>query len=82
MDWTALPKWANWIACDESGIWWWYSKRAQVSNKAWTFEPDATLGTGRSYEGCYGAIIPPAYAPKWRGDWRESLTAVPGSVTP
>jgi hypothetical protein len=70
MDWTALPKWARWIACDSFGLWKYHS-----------FQPNR-YGTGWQCPEPYSGNIPLDESPKWRGNWRESLTAVPGRVTP
>lgn len=69
-DWSALTKWANWIAMDESGDWWWYREMPHLDEDGypvWDWQP-----------GNYGDKIPEEYAPKnYKGDWRGSLFKVP-----
>ena len=69
-DWSALPKWANWIAMDKGGMWCWYIDEPLV---------DET-------HGCYLVdeldriwhLIPESYTPKnFTGNWKKSLFEVP-----
>ena len=68
MDWSALPKWANkWIAADSTGYWYGYRARPRV---------DETEGEWE-WTGDDAVHIPPAFAPTWQGDWKDSLTEAP-----
>lgn len=59
-EWPAgMPAWAQWVAMDENGVWYWYQRSPQRDERG--FNAPENLGK-----------IPPDYAPKWTGDWRES----------
>lgn len=69
MDWSALPRWVinsgdGYIAMNEAGDWRAFIETPYAGNSVW-------MG------GVYTCFIPPSYAPKWTGDWRQSLTKVP-----
>lgn len=74
MDWAALPRWIRetdgWIASDCNGDWNGFS--GPTKPRQWPRQK-----TWERCNGQYAVFIPPAYAPKWTGDWRESLTKVP-----
>ena len=65
-DWSALPKWANWIAMDEDGDWYHYSDKPQIDkHPIWVCSE-------------YNEAIPKKYYPKnFTGDWKKSLFNVP-----
>lgn len=68
MDWSLLPGLANkWVAMDEDGQWFAYSERPWIGGEFWTISDNDTEW----------AVIPGDYAPRWSGDWKESLTEVP-----
>lgn len=60
VDWSAMPRWAEWVAMDEDGKWIWFLGEPRKGAANWC---------------CYGVYgeIPHTYAPKWDGDWRDSL---------
>lgn len=64
MDWSALPRWAKWIAMDECRDWAWFADKPRSESREW-------------YSGGKCGVMPVEYAPKWSGDWKDSLTAVP-----
>lgn len=64
MDRSVLPPWIKVIAMDEDGRWFGYAVAPIVLECTWT-PGDETYG-----EHCY---IPPSHAPKWTGDWKDSL---------
>lgn len=63
VDWSAMPKWAEWVAMDADGEWRWFSFREPVV--------DLTSDSWENYQ--FSGKIPPSYAPKWTGDWKDSL---------
>lgn len=64
MDWSALPKWAKWIAMDKGGLWFWYSNDIEHDDVECWFSEDL-----------YGEI-PYSHWPTWSGDWRNSNVEV------
>ena len=54
VNWDAMPAWANWVAMDPSGTWFWYSTKPVKDGEAW--EGESRLGA-----------IPLEYAPKYAG---------------
>jgi hypothetical protein len=60
VDWSVMPKWAEWVAMDEDGKWIWFLGEPRKGAANWC---------------CYGVYgeIPHTYAPKWDGDWKDSL---------
>jgi hypothetical protein len=64
MDTSVLPAWWKSYAMDESGSWWWHSERPTLYmiREEWLYATGALYGK-----------IPPEYAPKWDGDWKDSL---------
>jgi hypothetical protein len=63
VDWSAMPRWAEWVAMDKDGEWTLFSAKPSMDIGCWWSDGDVT----------YLAEIPPSYAPKWDGDWRDSL---------
>lgn len=63
VDWSAMPAWAEWVAMDKDGEWTLFSAKPSMDVGCWWADGDVT----------YLAEIPPSYAPKWDGDWRDSL---------
>ncbi len=39
--WKDAPPWANWLARDTNGEWWWYSDQPCFDGDAWIFEGQA-----------------------------------------
>jgi hypothetical protein len=65
VDWSLMPAWAKFVAMDSTGYWWWYEKKPFTSENTWRSESE------------YYDEIPKDYAPKWEGDWEESLIERP-----
>jgi hypothetical protein len=64
VDWSLMPAWAKFVAMDKSGKWWWYTHKPSLEH-VWCI-----------IDG-FGGVIPSEYAPKWEGDWRNSLIERP-----
>jgi hypothetical protein len=64
IDWSLMPAWAKFVTMDKSGKWWWYTHKPSLEH-AWCI-----------IEGFVGKI-PSEYAPKWEGDWEDSLIERP-----
>lgn len=62
VDWSVMPAWANYIAMEKSGDWYWFNILPRFSKICW-------LNGGDCGE------IPEQYAPKFEGDWKDSLVA-------
>ena len=70
MDWSVLPRWATHIAYNRTCTsWWWYTLEPILLDDEFDIGDEGDCG-----------LIPPAYAPKWTGYWRESLTEVPRTL--
>jgi hypothetical protein len=65
IDWSAMPAWAKFVAMDVGGDWWWYEKKPVISGVMFHCKSE------------YYHEIPSEYAPKWGGDWRNSLIERP-----
>lgn len=62
MDRSVLPAWANKaVAMDVDGEWFCFGCEPRQGEFYWTTNNE-----------CYG-IIPDSHAPKWKGDWKDSL---------
>lgn len=65
VDWSAMPKWAEWYAIDGNGIPRWFNGRMpSIKDDIWV-----------NYE--LWGVVPFEYAPKWSGDWKDSLVKRP-----
>lgn len=64
-DWSTTPPWINYVAMDIDLEWMLYSDKPKQAQSGWRTE------------GPYCAV-PPAFWPKWSGDWKQSLTVRPG----
>jgi len=64
IDWSAMPAWAKFVAMDSGGKWFWYTHKPSLEH-VWCV-----------IDGDYGKI-PYEYAPKWEGDWKQSLIERP-----
>jgi hypothetical protein len=66
VNWDAMPAWANWVANDPSGTWFWYSTEPTFDGESWC---------------CGGRLgaIPSEYAPKYAGTqpWHELIIERP-----
>lgn len=65
VDWPSLPAWAQYVAQEESGHWYWYSEKPPRSSHSW--------GTS---VGEFG-LIPESHCPVFAGSWADSLTKRP-----
>jgi len=50
-DWKDAPEWAQWLAQDLDGVWWWYADKPSLGIKTWATDLGAiaecaTLSTG------------------------------------
>ena len=63
VNWAPLPVWAQYIAQNENGVWWWFPERPEILYDAWTRRN--------------GGRIPEEYAPSYSGPWWESLVERP-----
>jgi hypothetical protein len=64
VDWSLMPAWAKFVALDKDGSWLWYTHNPSLKH-VWCVI-DGFIGK-----------IPSEYAPKWEGDWRNSLIERP-----
>ena len=39
-DWKDAPSWANHLAMDEDGAWWWFGDKPEKSDGYWSFEQE------------------------------------------
>lgn len=63
IDVPSMPAWTSWAAMDSDGVW-----------HAYRVEPEAESAVWAVSEGYINYTrIPPSHAPKWEGDWKESL---------
>lgn len=65
----SAPKWAQWAAMDENGVWKWFSVKPKDLLFVWAMEGSGVI--------C--AKIHPR-PPKFLGHWRDSLFRVPGYI--
>lgn len=65
VDWSAMPAWANWVAMDGNGDWFYYASKPNEGADGWYGEI------------CYSCTIPSSYAPTFSGDWKDSLCERP-----
>jgi hypothetical protein len=64
VDWSLMPAWAKFVAMDNNGAWCWYTYKPSLKH-VWCV-----------IDGFFGKI-PSEYAPKWEGDWKNSLIERP-----
>lgn len=70
-DWSKTLPWINWLAMDQDGIWYLFGTKPDLRSTTWFTVEGAILNVHRDY------------APKWRGNWKDSLVGRPGvEVTP
>jgi hypothetical protein len=71
IDWATMPAWANFVAMDSIGGWRWYKNKPEL----FLFRDNHFFGNNCVVNG----VIPKEYAPKWEGDWKDSLTERPNN---
>jgi hypothetical protein len=64
VDWSKYPEWMPLLAMDEDRRWFLFECEPSVTLRRWESAGDALL-------------IPPEYAPKFTGDWKDSLAKRP-----
>jgi hypothetical protein len=69
IDWASMPAWAKFVAMDRGGVWRWYKNKPEL----FLFRDNHFFGNNCVVNG----VIPKEYAPKWGGDWRNSLIERP-----
>lgn len=70
VDWSALPKWARWVARDDNGDVYWYSEEPEIDDSMFRWMEKNEVQYGFS-------IVPDEYVLHREGDWRESLEQRP-----
>ena len=65
VDWAAMPAWMDWAAMDADGRWYCYPSTPVTQDSAYWYAANYV-------------VIPSDYAPKWVGDWKDSLVVRPG----
>lgn len=69
VDWSKMPVWANWIAQDFKGAWFWYANKPEILGTIWVPKDYSHYSFGQ---------IPKQYEPHtFSGDWKESLCRRP-----
>lgn len=70
--WPLLPPWIEWVAMDKDELWFGHYKEPAAD------VDDCEIWIKGGIEDLCGSMyIPGKYAPRWRGDWRKSLTRRP-----
>jgi len=70
VNWSALAAWHRWVAMDENGEWFSYVlKPVRIISKMWSTDPE---GNDDEF-----FQIRATYAPKFSGDWKDSLVERP-----
>jgi hypothetical protein len=64
IDWSLMPAWAKFVAMDSNRRCFWYTHKPSLERLWYVIDGD------------YGKI-PAEYAPKWDGDWKNSLIERP-----
>lgn len=64
VNWSAMPAWAEWVAMDFDGQWFWFKEQPDQGSKRWICD------------GPFGPI-PSSYTPTFSGDWKDSLVQRP-----
>jgi hypothetical protein len=72
VDWSVIPEWFNWIAMDEDGRWFAYHIIPEIAVMYKVGE-----GYWKNFDGFWFTESPPEYAPKFNGDWKDSLVERP-----
>jgi hypothetical protein len=68
IDWDTMPAWAKFVAMDKGGKWYLHTSKPLIDEDFyyWKGKSDSIWN-----------LIPSEYAPKWDGDWRNSLIERP-----
>lgn len=64
-EWEHAPDWANWLAMDDKGYWYWFAAKPELRSKHWT-NP-------------WGTQVRDAGLTPGRSDWTETLEQRPCS---
>ena len=67
-DWSTTPPWMNWLAMDEGEFWYLYTNKPTLSGNGFS--------SGESDDVWF---VPKQHAPKWSGNWKDSLVGRPGA---
>lgn len=70
VDWSAMPKWGNYVAMDKNGKWHWYALLPSIS-------PDSCGMWKLNTSSTFCGFIPPGFHPQFGGDWNQSLAERP-----
>lgn len=67
VDWSAMPRWANWVAMDAGGRWCWFDNKPfqEIRHNQWLCHCQL-LG-----------VVPVAHQPNYTGCWKDSLAERP-----
>ena len=58
VDWSSLPAWANYVARDGGGRWWWCESRPSPEHDGWRYG-DGSIGTiPKQFEPLYAGDLP------------------------
>lgn len=68
-DWSAMPRWANWVAMDEDEDWHWYENKPDRHSKYQEWFPADDGDCGGIHKDCTPA--------NFTGDWKDSLIERP-----
>lgn len=49
-DWNDAPKWANYVAMDESGEWWWFENEPSPGRDEWKVDAGDVDAAALSFE--------------------------------
>lgn len=56
-DWKDAPEWANWLAMDENGSWWWFEQDP---------EPENHMGLSGIWATYWGRALQVSKFPNWK----------------
>ena len=65
VDWSKMPAWANWVAMEADGTWFYYSDKPQHHGDRFWLASE------------YICRIPKEFQPSFTGNWRDSLVERP-----
>ena len=66
-DWKDAPGWANWLAQDQSGQWWWFEHSVERCDDGWAWANPSSSGRFRKTDD------PP--------DWQDTLEDRPSKTS-
>jgi hypothetical protein len=49
-DWKDAPKWANYIAMDEDGTWWWFENEPHKTGNGWDYGDISRLASAEGLD--------------------------------